>query len=76
MKSIEFRQAKIEPNRYLPDPEIGKGLEFGVRYSTPDNSLDTQLAFYAIEKEMIMNLAIQTYSYYQSIRVRKPLKVT
>ena len=35
----------------LPDPEIGKGLEFGVRYSTPDNSLDTQLAFYAIEKE-------------------------
>lgn len=35
----------------LPNPEIGKGLEFGMRYSTPDNSLDAQLAFYAIEKE-------------------------
>lgn len=35
----------------LPDPEIGKGLEFGMRYSTPDNSFDAQLAYYAIEKE-------------------------
>lgn len=35
----------------LPDPEIGKGYEIGMRYSTPDNSFDAQLAFYAIEKE-------------------------
>jgi outer membrane receptor protein involved in Fe transport len=35
----------------LPDPEIGKGLEFGMRYSSPDNSFDAQLAYYAIEKE-------------------------
>lgn len=35
----------------LPDPEIGEGLEFGIRFSTPDNSLDAQLAFYSIKKE-------------------------
>ena len=35
----------------LPNPEIGKGIEFGMRYSTPDNSIDAQLAFYSIEKE-------------------------
>lgn len=35
----------------LPEPEIGKGLELGVRFSTPDNSIDAQIAYYAIEKE-------------------------
>lgn len=35
----------------LPDPEIGKGLELGIRFSNSDNSIDAQLAFYSIKKE-------------------------
>ena len=35
----------------MPSPEIGKGLEFGIRYSNADSSMDAQLAFYSIEKE-------------------------
>ncbi len=35
----------------LVAPEIGKGLEIGFRYSSNDNKIDAQLAYYSIEKE-------------------------
>ena len=35
----------------LPDPEIGEGTEFGIRFSSSDNSLEAQLAYYSIKKE-------------------------
>ena len=35
----------------LVAPEIGKGLEIGFRFSSEDNKIDAQLAYYSIEKE-------------------------
>ena len=35
----------------LAPPELGKGIEVGIRFSNPTNQIDGQIAYYTIEKE-------------------------
>lgn len=35
----------------LAPPELGKGIEVGMRFSNSDNNIDGQIAYYSIEKE-------------------------